>query len=599
MGLWQSERLNDTRLFSRLWQSDKELGQLFLPLKTSIIPHNLEGMLIPTFTRSTTATVTDFEGIIHTAKINELRFHSARRVENLCKTNYTLSFGLGVGIPLGGLPDPDGGNNAYSADETLYGDYTVTPNTQYIFSQWVRLVIATILNYAVYDITNSSWLIPKTSYDVSSEWTRKEFTFTTPSNCTQVRIYPKIALSGGELGDTHHYNPMLEKKVGTQTIASEYVSSGILSAPYHGCNVDAVKYFNTDREGNALAGLNGALLETIGTNSITYSQDFTKPVWIKEYTTISGNTAVAPDGSLTADKIIATTDMTNSHRIKYSAPLTGAYTFSIFLKNGDYAMSTILVYNTVDATLASISVNLASGVVTSTSGSGFNQYTIEAYSYGWYRVSLMFTPPTSGQSNTIMVYCNVGTFSGDGLSGIYAWGAQFEQASKTSYIPTNGTSVQRTNDILSYDISSLVTQGQGSLYCEFIFNGFNSNNYQYVYQLSSDSLNNRIWVYLDKATGIIKAVINNDGVNQVISTLATAQIGVIYKLLISYQDNNCSMYLTGIKISSSTSALVPENIIKLSLGIRSDNLYSSNVSVKNVIYFNKPLTEAQAIRITS
>lgn len=40
----------------------------------------------PSFTRATTATVTDFEGLIKTAKSGEARFEGARRVESLIPT---------------------------------------------------------------------------------------------------------------------------------------------------------------------------------------------------------------------------------------------------------------------------------------------------------------------------------------------------------------------------------------------------------------------------------------------------------------------------------------------------------------------------------
>lgn len=52
-------------------------------LTTSLVPNSSSGGVTPTFTRTTTATVTDFEGLIKTAKIGEVRFQGARRVENL------------------------------------------------------------------------------------------------------------------------------------------------------------------------------------------------------------------------------------------------------------------------------------------------------------------------------------------------------------------------------------------------------------------------------------------------------------------------------------------------------------------------------------
>jgi hypothetical protein len=52
-----------------------------VPLKTSLLP--AIGSATPNFTRASTATFNDFEGVIRTAKANEARFPGMRRVQNL------------------------------------------------------------------------------------------------------------------------------------------------------------------------------------------------------------------------------------------------------------------------------------------------------------------------------------------------------------------------------------------------------------------------------------------------------------------------------------------------------------------------------------
>lgn len=63
--------------------------KLNIPLKTSLVPSI--GDATPTFSRTTTGTVLDFEGVTWTAKINELRFPGLRRVENLLSETEELS----------------------------------------------------------------------------------------------------------------------------------------------------------------------------------------------------------------------------------------------------------------------------------------------------------------------------------------------------------------------------------------------------------------------------------------------------------------------------------------------------------------------------
>ena len=54
-----------------------------LPLRTSIVPAYAAGSATPTFTRATTATVVDHEGVLRYCRPGEARFWGARRVENL------------------------------------------------------------------------------------------------------------------------------------------------------------------------------------------------------------------------------------------------------------------------------------------------------------------------------------------------------------------------------------------------------------------------------------------------------------------------------------------------------------------------------------
>ena len=62
---------------------------ILLGMSGTIVPNT--GEVVPTFNRDTTATVEDFEGVLHTAKIDELRFPGMRRVENLCSNTATYS----------------------------------------------------------------------------------------------------------------------------------------------------------------------------------------------------------------------------------------------------------------------------------------------------------------------------------------------------------------------------------------------------------------------------------------------------------------------------------------------------------------------------
>jgi len=62
-------------------------------LQQSLIPQVSKGVATPTFTRATTASVPDFEGIVRTALSSESRFKGARRVENLITASEDMTNG--------------------------------------------------------------------------------------------------------------------------------------------------------------------------------------------------------------------------------------------------------------------------------------------------------------------------------------------------------------------------------------------------------------------------------------------------------------------------------------------------------------------------
>lgn len=82
-----------------------------------------------------------------------------------------------------------------SANQSLYQTIYVTPNTVYTFSQYVNLgtFLSAEYKFAIYDATNTVFLYENQVPNVtltSGVWLRFYFTFTTPVNCSTIRIYP-------------------------------------------------------------------------------------------------------------------------------------------------------------------------------------------------------------------------------------------------------------------------------------------------------------------------------------------------------------------------------------------------------------------------
>lgn len=205
----------------------------------------------------------------------------------------------------------------------------------------------------------------------------------------------------------------------------------------------------------------GVLIEEQRTNLLTRSQEFDDAANAKVRATITANALTAPDGTVTADKLVEDTTAGNSHVLNrimtHSAPI-GVYTYTVYAKKGGRNNLIVKLMEDPAGTIRTYSVNfnLDTGTVVETYGTGSptgTGHSIEGIGQGWYRCRVT-------QSVTSITRFDVQrqlwtgdsipdnpTYDGDGASGVYLWGEQLEAgAFPTSYIPTAGSQVTRADD---------------------------------------------------------------------------------------------------------------------------------------------------------
>ena len=160
-------------------------------------------------------------------------------------------------------------------------------------------------------------------------------------------------------------------------------------------------------------------------NLLKYTEELDNGVWTLAGTTVTPNATIAPDGTTTADKVIANTAL-SQHRVDQTSTSTsGVQTLSAYLKTAGYGYTWMRI-GSVGAV-----VNIANGVT------GFISSGVTVQSQdvgnGWRRVSIT----TSAGANEIarinmMPTSATADYSGDGTSGIYIWGAQLEEANEAT-----------------------------------------------------------------------------------------------------------------------------------------------------------------------
>ena len=175
-------------------------------------------------------------------------------------------------------------------------------------------------------------------------------------------------------------------------------------------------------------------------NLLTYSEQFNDASWFKNNYNVTANATSAPDGTLTADKLIAINASTFHDLFKSPGLSSNTYTLSIFAKAAEQSFIQLRIDDGVLSRVAMF--NLSTGSVSSSSN--VTSPTITSYPNGWYRCSITVT------TNIINVVFNGfptssnATYSGDGVSGVFIWGAQFEYGSSASpYYATTSTAKNR------------------------------------------------------------------------------------------------------------------------------------------------------------
>ena len=162
-------------------------------------------------------------------------------------------------------------------------------------------------------------------------------------------------------------------------------------------------------------------------NLLTWSEDFSNGAWVKTNATITVNAAIAPDGTLTADKIEATSNAPSTHQdIVVNA---STVTLSAYFKKGNSTnnVNVLLIRSqTTGTNLLAARVNLDTGAITYLAGS--SGALAESTGDGWWKLTLT-TACTFGNTIRANVLGGYSALVGDFS---YIWGAQLEQSSSAS-----------------------------------------------------------------------------------------------------------------------------------------------------------------------
>ena len=415
------------------------------------------------FTRTSAATFTGSNGLVQYTpqSVNLLTFTQEFDNAGWTKTNATIA--------ANSLLAPDDTNTADTitagaANATVLQSFTASA-VPYTFSVWLRRLTGT---------GNVEITVDGTTYvavAVTTTWTRFSTTLTPAAGARNAGI--RVVTSADAV---YAWGAQLQ----TGSTATTYTRNfGGLFPPRFDFNPVTL-------------APRGLLMEEQRANQLTYSEDITNGVWLMLGTagaSRAANAAVSPDGATTADRYSVGTGTGAWYIANYAnqSIVSGqAYTFSVYIKanglnfvfirphnnNGNFGASGFIVSLT-DGTITYPPAPTAPGSTGTATNVGNGWWLITATSTANLTTATSGGPgiwPCNGTAFSAPGGGGPASFTGDGTSGVFIWGAQIETgAFATSYIPTVASQVTRTGDfslISDPNFTPWYSQPEGTLFVE-------------------------------------------------------------------------------------------------------------------------------------
>ena len=310
---------------------------------------------------------------------------------------------------------------------------------------------------------------------------------------------------------------------------------------------------NIPRLDYSLGSCPNILLEPQRTNLALRSEEFDNATWQKTAVIVAANNTTSPSGIANADRI--TPNLAGFHSLQQTISATGTVSYKVYAKYNGYN-----IWLQIGISSGSTAFfNLQNGTTTNnatfptTFGTGFTQVSksITPLGNGWYECNLVATGTTTGLIIGVAQNENTSSYTADGTSGVFLWGAQFEAgAYPTSYIPTTSASVTRNADVISRGniyTNGLITASGGTWFVDL------RNNRA----LTRDAFSNGMFfsgssgsLQIRNTTGGRLAVLKIVGGT---STTLYTTLTDTAKIAIKWNGTTADVFVNGVKVVSATS----------------------------------------------
>jgi hypothetical protein len=576
----------------------------------SQIPDSGAGDL--TFARNSNATRVNSAGLIEKVRTNLLTYSQLFSNAAWTKVGLTLT---------GSQTDPNGGTTAFLATATAtsssyFYQSTTTAGCVSIFAKAGTRSKFCIINGlfaqgAEFDLATQTTIVSGAGSlakieSVGGGWFRCSVFL---SSITEAIIALDEVFGGGvTVGQTMSFAFAQHE---TGDIATDYIPT-TTAAVSVGITADIPRLDYTG------GGCPSLLLEPQRTNLINFSEQLNNAYWTPNGATISANSTIAPDGTISMDRLTETATSGN-HSVGSTAVTifsNQVRTNSVFVKKGNVRYIQLISNAFSDSSCSAI-FDLDTKTVTdfraqSAAGPIFVYVNSGVEDYGNGILRLFLTNTSTFDNTTFHInHSNVATFaagtltdgfitySGSASSFTDLWGAQVEIGSyATSYIPTLGSSVTRLADAASKTgISSFLSASEYTLFWDgtHIPTG-QFNSFMTISQTSN--ANNSARFYRNNTDNQIRAAIFNS-VNGLVIDIGSGITTQTAKCALRVKAGSYAFYVNGTLVGSSANALTPSATLDQIDLQYLDSTQSFDQKTDQVLFFKTGLTNAELQSLTS
>ena len=355
----------------------------------------------------------------------------------------------------------------------------------------------------------------------------------------------------------------------------------------------------------------GILLESSATNICLQSQTLDNASWIKQNLTITANSAVAPDGTQTADTLTASTSGSNREN---GLPLVltagNTYAVSFYIKPGTASWSYVIL---TDRTAHSNGryFDTTNGVIGTSTGLSvgsnvsYVSSSILPVANGFYRCVVILTiNATTTYYATVGVVDNNSSASVTAGKTLYAWQAQLESGTTaTSPIITTTTSVTRAMTGLSLPSANNIVANDGVIYAEYTHLGTSGYTYSPVWSETAVASNtNMFQLAYNHVNSSFEANKYLNSVSNITSLTMAITPNTLYKIAVRYSSTSgTDIFANGVKgiNNANTADLALQGAFYIGGEWNGTHDPRNNKYIRNVKTFNRSLSDSELIRMTS